>query len=250
MEQSNESYPYFMSHPFWRLLRIGTGSPVGEKLRLLDDEARGRVIAEAVKGFYPVSYASLLAFRRFSELADHPEAKAIAFEIHAVESGNKPLIEGSAFTGVRHCDQLKIMFESLLGRPLPVDDPETFEVLTVSDISQASLPKAMAICEVIEHTAPFVIHFYQDFLVQCQVAMDIPSEKVQRNYLDEHNLTEGDACEAQHIDMLGRMMAPYADVQESPAFREEKARFIHVVCDHFEHHRQAILAVLYPRPAA
>lgn len=250
MEQSNEHYPYFMRHAFWRLLRIGTGSPLGEKLPLLDDDARRTVIAEAVKGFYPVSYASLLAFRRFSELADHPEARAIAREIYAVESGSKPLIQGSAFTGVRHCDQLKIMFESLLGRALPVDDPEAFEVLAVSDISRASLPKAMAICEVIEQTAPFVIHFYQDFLVQCQVALDIPSEKVQRNYLDEHNLTEGDACEAQHIDMLGRMMAPYAEVQHSPAYGEEKAQFIRVVSNHFEQHRQNILQVLNLQPAA
>lgn len=63
----------------------------------------------------------------------------------------------------------------------------------------------MAICDIIENTAPYVIHFYQDFLVQCQLAMGVSSEHLKRNYLDEHNLTEGDACEAQHIDMINRM---------------------------------------------
>ena len=63
---------------------------------------------------------ALLGFKRFSDLAENPESKAIAHEIYLVEKGEKPLIEGAEMTGVLHCDQMKMMFESLLGDELPI----------------------------------------------------------------------------------------------------------------------------------
>lgn len=241
---SSASYPYFMSHPFWELLRIRTQSATFDALKNLGRERRYALVREAVQGFYPVSYASLLAFKRFSDLADHPDSKAIAYEIYMVEKGDRPLIEGSAMTGVLHCDQLKMMFESVIGESLSIDRPETFGVLQENDIPNASLLKAMAICDLIENTAPFVIHFYQDFLIQCQLALCIPSESVQRNYLDEHNLTEGDACEEQHIDMLDRMKAHYRHLSDSEDYESEKTQFIRSVNAHFERHRKGMLSIL------
>lgn len=241
---ASASYPYFMSHPFWELLRIRPQSATFGALQKLDRERRYALVREAVQGFYPVSYASLLAFKRFSELADHPESKAIAHEIYLVEKGDKPLIEGSDMTGVLHCDQLKILFESVVGESLSIDRPEAFEVLHETDIQNASLLKAMAICDLIENTAPYVIHFYQDFLVQCQLALCVPSESVRRNYLDEHNLTEGDACEEQHIDMLDRMKAHYNHLSDSEAYEKEKSRFIHSVKAHFDRHWKSMSGII------
>lgn len=247
---SSASYPYFMSHPFWELLRIRPQSGTFSALQKLDRERRYALVREAVQGFYPVSYASLLAFKRFSELAEHPESKAIAHEIYLVEKGDKPLIEGSDMTGVLHCDQLKMMFESVVGKSLSIDSPEDFEVLQKTDIPNASLLKAMAICDLIENTAPYVIHFYQDFLIQCQLALCIPSESVRRNYLDEHNLTEGDACEEQHIDMLDRMKAHYRHLSDSESYKKEKKVFIRSVNAHFERHRKAMSEILEHRGVA
>jgi hypothetical protein len=96
----------------------------------------------------------------------------------------------------------------------------------------------------IENTAPYVIHFYQDFLIQCQLALCVPSESVRRDYLDEHNLTEGDACEAQHIDMLDRMKAHYRHLEDSDAYKEEKTTFARLVSAHFEQHREGMSAIL------
>jgi len=238
MKKTTSAHPYFMAHPFWDSLRIHPQSKTFDALKKLDTAARQAFIAEAVKGFYPVSYASLLAFKRFSDLAENPESKAIAHEIYLVEKGEKPLIEGSEMTGVLHCDQMKMMFESLLGDELPIEAPEHFEVLQQADIPHASIVKSMAICDLIENTAPFVIHFYQDFLIQCQLAFGVPSELLNRNYLDEHNLTEGDTCEDQHIEMLGKMKGNYRALEHSNDYEQEKAAFITLVSAHFEQHRR------------
>lgn len=238
------SYPYFMSHPFWTLLRIHPQQGLFQALKKLSHTQQYALIKEAVQGFYPVSYASLLAFKRFSDLAEHPDSKAIAYEIYLVEKGEKPLITGSDMTGVLHCDQLKILFESVIGEPLSIHRPEDFEVLQETDIPHASLLKAMAICDLIENTAPYVIHFYQDFLIQCQLALSVPSESVRRNYLDEHNLTEGDACEEQHIDMLDRMKGHYRQLCDSEDYEREKLSFIRLVNIHFERHRNNIMEIL------
>lgn len=247
MQTSSAPYPYFMSHPFWDGLRIGAHTSTFESLKAMTFEQRRAIICEAVKGFYPISYASLLAFKRFSKLAENETSREIAREIYLVEKGERPLIEGSGMTGVRHCDQMKMMFESVLGQPLSVAEPEDFEVLQLADIPNASLLKAMAICDLIENTAPFVIHFYQDFLIQCQLAMQVPSESIQRTYLDEHNLTEGDSCEDQHIEMLGRMKGNYRELEGSPAYAREQALFIEQVSAHFELHRLNMLRILEDR---
>lgn len=244
MKNQVNTYPYFMSHPFWDALRIDNGTNALHGLQSLATHDLETLVCEAVKGFYPISYASLLAFKRFAEMADQPESRAIAWEIYQVEKGDKPLIEGSPLTGVPHCDQLKMMFESLLGTPMNMPAPEDFSVLQKADIPNASLTKAMAICDLIEHTAPFVIHFYQDFLIQCQVALRVPSELIQRSYLDEHNLTEGNACEAQHIDMLGRMMGHYNHLMHTEEYGAEQQAFIALVNEHFEQHRQRMLQLL------
>ncbi len=244
MKKTTDAHPYFMAHPFWDSLRIHPNSKTFNALQKLDAPARRALIEEAVKGFYPVSYASLLAFKRFSDLAENPESKAIAHEIYLVEKGEKPLIEGSDMTGVLHCDQMKMMFESLLGETLQIAEPEHFEVLQKADIPQSSIVKSMAICDLIENTAPFVIHFYQDFLIQCQLAIGVPSEQLNRNYLDEHNLTEGDSCEDQHIEMLGKMKGNYRDLEQSEAYQQEKEGFIALVSAHFEQHRQKMAAIM------
>ncbi len=237
MKNNTSTYPYFMSHPFWDKLRIGSNANTFDALKRLDTPKHKALIKEAVEGFYPISYASLQAFKRFSDLAEHPESKSIAYEIYMVEKGERPLIEGSELTGVLHCDQLKIMFESLINDTLPIDQPESFDILAQADIPNASIVKAMAICDLIENTAPYVIHFYQDFLIQCQLALGVPSEQLKRSYLDEHNLTEGDACEDQHVDMLNRMKANYASDTNSAEYEVEKAQFITLVSNHFEKHR-------------
>jgi len=246
MKNNAAAYPYFMSHPFWDTLRIGSKSNTYQSLQELDSAKHKAVVKEAVEGFYPVSYASLQAFKRFSDLADNPESKSIAYEIYMVEKGERPLIEGSELTGVLHCDQLKIMFESLLDDALPIDHPETFDILVKADIPNASIVKAMAICDLIENTAPYVIHFYPGFLIQCQLALGVPSEQLKRSYLDEHNLTEGDACEDQHVDMLNRMKANYASETNSAEYQAEKRQFIDLVCSHFEKHRVRMMEIIHP----
>jgi hypothetical protein len=241
---SHSNYPHFMSHPFWNALRIHPHSDMFNSLKKLDNKQRSRLIAEAVKGFYPISYASLQSFKRFSDLAENPESKAIAYEIYLVEKGDKPLIEGSELTGVNHCDQLKIMFESLLENELAIEKPESFEVLQKADIPNAPLVKAMAICDLIENTAPFVIHFYQDFLIQCQLAFGVPSERLKRSYLDEHNLTEGDACEDQHIEMLSKMKGNYADLEYSAAYKSAQIEFVALVSKHFDQQQQQMTRII------
>jgi hypothetical protein len=186
----------------------------------------------------------LQAFKRYAELAPDDTSKAIAWEIYLVEKGDKPLIPGSDMTGIRHCDQLKRLFESLIGEELPIESPEEFAVLQAADIPHASLTKAMAICDIIENTAPYVIHFYQDFLVQCQLAMGVSSEHLKRNYLDEHNLTEGDACEAQHIDMINRMKGQCAALTCTPEYATAQADFNSLAEAHFEAGRLEIEALL------
>ena len=250
MKKSHHAHPYFMAHPFWDALRIHPQSQTFVALKKLEQPARKALVAEAVKGFYPVSYASLQAFKRFSELAENPESKAIAHEIYRVEKGELPLIEGSGMTGILHCDQMKMMFESLLGETLQIAEPEHFEVLKKADIPNSSIVKSMAICDLIENTAPFVIHFYQDFLIQCQLAMGVPSERLNRNYLDEHNLTEGDSCEDQHIEMLDKMKGNYLELEHSDAYAREKSGFIGLVSAHFECHRQNMAAIMEKALAA
>jgi hypothetical protein len=243
---STSRYPAFMNHPFWNLLRIdASNQDLSDGLRKLSPAETHTLVTEAVQGFYPISYASLLSFKRFSELADNPESKAIAHEIYMVESGERPLVEGAPLTGVRHCDQLKIMFESLLKQSLPISEPETYAVIKQANITNADIIKSMAICDLIESTAPYVIHFYQDFLIQCQIALRIPSEQLERSYLDEHNLTEGDACEDQHIAMLAKMKGNYASGVNSTAYATAQAAFIALVEQHFDksyHKMQALLA--------
>ena len=229
-----DSYPAFMNHPLWDVIRIARNSNLIGQLRKMNLNRLVSYITVAVSAFYPISYASLLAFRRFSTLSDDPEVKAIANEIYLVECGERPIIRGSEYTGIKHCEQLKIMFESLFSNiNFDIPSPENFEVLRKADIENADLVKSLAICDLIETTAPFVIHFYQDFLIQCQLALGRSSEFVKRNYLDEHNLTEGDTCELQHIEMLGRMKLNYSDVISSTAYNTHQRIFVNLVSQHF-----------------
>lgn len=244
MNKSISAYPQFMKHPFWDHLRLHSASTTFSQLVRLEESERKHVVCAAVEGFYPISYASLQAFRRFSEIAPDAVSKEIAREIYLVEKGDKPLIKGSEMTGVLHCDQLKIMFESLVEAQLPIERPETFWVLHRADIPNASLTKTMAICDTIENTAPYVIHFYQDFLIQCQLAMGISSEYLKRTYLDEHNLTEGDSCEDQHIEMINRMKGQCAHLTNTPEYETEQRRFSLLVEAHFEQCRLKIEQLL------
>jgi len=244
MIKDASTYPYFMEHSFWKTLRIGGNSQIIKSLIQLGPSARKLLITEAIKGFYPISYASMLSFKRFSDVADDPESKAIAYMIYEVEKGDRPLIEGSEMTGILHCDQLKMMFESLINETIEMPSPESFDVLKKAKISDANIVKSMAICDIIENTAPYVIHFYQDFLIQCQVAFDVSSENVKRGYLDEHNLTEGDSCSEQHIEMLDKMKGKYQELEVSEEYEFEKNNFIELVNDHFSDHHSKILEIL------
>ena len=102
----------------------------------------------------------------------------------------------------------------------------------------------MVICDLIESTAPYVIHFYQDFLIQCQVALGVSSEHLERSYLDEHNLTEGDACEDQHIAMLAKMKGNYSSKANSKEYVKEQSAFISQVNLHFDRSYQKIKEIL------
>lgn len=150
MSKEASEYPYFMSHPFWNILRIGGGNNISQILLKLNADQRKSFITEAIKGFYPVSYASLLSFKRFGDLAEDPESKEIAYMIYEVEKGDNPLIKGSEMTGILHCDQLKMMFESLIGEDIHINSPETFDVLQNAKIEDASIVKSMAICDTIK----------------------------------------------------------------------------------------------------
>ncbi len=234
MLSARSQYPLFMNHPFWDFFRIGTNPDKYELLKGLKTEERYELLKAAVGGFYPVSYMSLLSFKKFSELTQYKDSREIAERIYLTEKGDLPLIAGSEFEGIKHCDQLKIMFESLLNMKFELPPPENYDLVKAVDIEHATLTKSMAICDIIENTAPYVIHFYQDLLVQCQVAFNISSEGIKRTYLDEHNLTEGAACEEQHIEMVTKMKLRYAELENSEEYATAGKDFCLEVNNHFD----------------
>lgn len=240
----NSNYPFFMNHPFWKYFRIGGNMDFINRLQRANDDARHQILHTAVSGFYPISYLSMISFQQCSLLAQIPTTRNIAYDIFQIESGNRPLIEGSLYYGMRHCDQLKMMFESILGRNLELEKAEKFHIIEELEIHNASLIKILAICEIIEKTAPFVIYFYQDLLIQCQVAWNISSELVKRNYLDEHNLTEGDSTPGQHIGMVNEMLNPYINSKTRVEFEQARIEFLKKTSDHFDLFERNLAALM------
>lgn len=222
-----------MDHPFWRDVLAFPDRGVTSVIADAPDwsvEKQQRFLTLVVSGFYPISYCSALAFLRVADLSQDAETQRIAQLIGEIELGKHPLVPGAKHTDVRHCDQLKHLIASLLdGFVIDLPSPAQFPVVVATDFDTLTLPEALAICEVIETTAPSVIHHYADFVAAWQGTFRRPTRLLDRAYLDEHNLTEGESTEEQHICMLGRMMAPYAAECTSVAYADAQALF-HARC--------------------
>jgi hypothetical protein len=222
-----------MDHPFWtEVLSIPvTGQNLWiNKLKSESFKTQSRFLQLIVEGFYPISFASLLSFKRVSEISKYPETVKIARNFYDIESGIFPIIPDSPNKNLPHCDQLKLMIQSL-ARDLKfnISEPETFAIHQKLQIADAKLVKALAFCECIENTAPQVISFYQDFMAQWQCTMNVSSKFINRIYLDEHGLTEGSDSEHQHIQMVSKMMMPYNDLVTSQEYSDSKRTF-HALC--------------------
>ena len=119
-----------------------------------------------------------------------------------------------------------------------------FSIIPKVGFDSLSLTGALAVSEVIERTAPGVIHAYADFVSKWQVMFQRPTQKLNRIYLDEHNLTEGKDHGAQHICLVDELMQPYQAELKSLAYQDEQNRFNCLCMDHFENVYQKIIAIL------
>ena len=235
----------FISHPFWNHLDISENFALFGKVKRLTSEEQRSLLALIAEGFYPISYCSPLAFLRFGFLCEGSRSADIAREIGEIELGMHPLLAHSEFKGVRHCDQLKLMIASLIeGLKIDLPEPNEMALCQLSGLSKADMLKAAAVCEVIENTAPKVIQRYQDFIASWQYVFKIPSGRIQRNYLDEHGLTEGENNPDQHISLINEMLEPLGDAR----FSSEYAAYVHefnaLCCRHLDLINGKIVALL------
>ena len=223
----------FMQHPYWRNV---LGMPVQGKNDIIIKMTQASTprqtafLTLVVEGFYPISYSSPLSFYRVSELSHSEKTRFIANNIYEVELGKHPFIKGGKSQNVLHCEQLKHTIASLVeGLEITLPRPDAFPLAEKINIPESDLCTSLAICEVIEHTAPDVINYMQDFVLQWQYLTNRPSNKINRTYLDEHNLTEGNESADQHIGMVDNMLRPHADLVNSAAYAKANFNF-HSAC--------------------
>jgi hypothetical protein len=224
----------FINHPYWenvlaipsRVIHRAVQLPVGKQKEFL---------ALVASGFYPISYSSPLGFGRVAELTDATQAKEIANLIYEVELGKHPFIKGNWNTDVLHCDQFKLTIESLIDDcEITLISPSEFAVNRNLDIQNSSVTLALAVCDVIEHTAPAIIQYVQDFVVQWQYLTSRKSVRVNRTWLDEHDLSEGDTADDQHIGLIEKMMKPYEAIVSAPEYEEAKALYHRECINHLD----------------
>jgi len=196
----------FMNHPFWTQLMS-----IQNDLPSLNEGDKSAFLQLIVEGFFPISYYSHYSFKQFAMLTPHPEAKATAQFISDTEAGLHPLLGDVPYKGIPHYKQISLMLASLNQDPLyDLPHPEKYAFFTAANAIDKTEIQALAYCNLIEHTAVWVIHYYQEFLSKWQSKYKVPSNTIFRVYLDEHNLTEGDDAEDQHINMLNKMNDPYS----------------------------------------
>jgi hypothetical protein len=195
----------FMNHPFWtQLMSIQSDLPS------LNDSDKSAFLQLVVEGFYPISYYSHYSFKQFAKLTPHSEAKTTAQFISDTELGLHPLLGDVPYKGIPHYQQINLMLASLNQDPVyELSHPEKYAFFTEANAIDKTELQALAYCNLIEHTAVWVIHYYQEFLSKWQSKYKVSNHTIFRVYLDEHNLTEGDEAEDQHINMLNKMNGPY-----------------------------------------
>jgi hypothetical protein len=219
----------FINHPYWEnvlAIRENNQSSVIHHAITLPFEKKQEFLTLVASGFYPISYSSPMGFSRVAELADDSQAKEIAMHIYEVEHGKHPFIKGNWNQDVLHCDQFKLTLASLLdGCEIELPHPAEFTVNKKLDIQNASATLALAVCDVIEHTAPAIIQYVQDFVVQWQYLTSRKSSLVNRTWLDEHELTEGDMADDQHIGLIEKMKKPFGRIVESKEYENAKALY-------------------------
>jgi hypothetical protein len=219
----------FINHPYWEnvlAIQDRNQSQIIHRAVTLPVEKKKEFLTLVASGFYPISYSSPLGFSRVAELTNDVQAKEIATNIYEVELGKHPFIKGNWNLDVLHCDQYKLTLASLMdGCEIELPHPSEFSVNRKLDIKNASATLALAVCDVIEHTAPAIIQYVQDFVVQWQYLTSRKSSLVNRTWLDEHNLSEGDTAEDQHIGLIEKMMKPFGSIVESKEYENAKALY-------------------------
>ncbi len=245
----------FIAHPYWqKVLSIKIADRENHPVNLavsLPAEKQAEFLTAIASGFYPISYSSPMGFKRVAELTEYSEVREIATNIYEVELGLHPFIKGNWNTNILHCDQFKLTIASLIKNlKITLPRPDDFTINRKLDLRHADMVLALAVCDVIEHTAPAIINFVQDFVAQWQYLTGKPSSEINRTWLDEHNLTEGDATEDQHVGMIERMMKPYAEIVNSVAYMEAKSHYNQRCMEHLDNvYARLLQLVEQPRQA-
>jgi len=227
-----------MNHSYWNsLLRIpkhGVNKYLAE-ITKRPVKKQHQFLAFVIDGFFPISYSTPMAFRRVSELAAEPNVKLIAKHLYELELGRHPFIKGNKHQDVLHCIQFKKTIESLVrGTNFDKPHPSQYNLLKKLDLENATLVKALAICDVIEHHAPEIIICFQDFVAQWQFLTNRGSSEIDRIYLDEHSLTEGGESEDQHVKLVENMKASYSGITESAEYEEMRDLYNQICFEHID----------------
>ena len=197
----------FMNHPLWNEVMS-----ISQDLPDLSEDQKADYLQLIVEGFYPISYYSLYSFQQFAKLTPHTLAKTTALFISDTEAGMHPLLGNVPYKGTCHYQQINLMIASLNGdEAYKLQHPTRYAFFSKANAINPSEIQALAYCNLIEHTAVWVIHYYQEFVAKWQSKYKVPNHKIFRVYLDEHNLTEGDEAEEQHIKLLNKMNNPYKE---------------------------------------
>jgi hypothetical protein len=238
MLSSQSMFQRMFSHPFWtEVMAVKRGgNPLIRQVVEMSPERRVKFLSLIVKGFYPLGCVAHIPFRQVAVNSSDATAKEIGQFICDVELGFHPLLKNAAHVGIPHNDCFRLGIESLEpGAILPAPRDLGDRFVAEMGIENADLSCALAGCEVIENLAPFFNFRIQDFMAQWQTMSGLPSEKVNKVYVNEHGLTEGDQSEQQHISLLGKMTAPHLDVVRSPEYEANKRKF-------FEHFMRPLTA--------
>lgn len=194
------------------LLKKVSKSSLDKKIRLL---------SLIVEGFYPISSSSPITFNRVYELSNKENTKNLAKKIYEIELGKHPLIKKSKYKGIPHNEQFRLTIESLIPNIELLKPYETEKAYLDSlNLSESNLSEALGYCYVIEGIAPYVIHYFQDFISQWSVYNNRKNSDINLVYINEHSLTEGDESPDQHIKIVRTMTEPHKEDINSKDYKK------------------------------
>ena len=209
-----------MSHSYWSFfqLQAGDDSKVARFARMAPDRGQA-FVSLMMHGFFPLSAAVPIAWRRVAELGPSEEVRKTARFFVEVESGDHAM--AAWYRGVPHAELYRRMFDSLAGSRIELNEALVGAYCNELDLGNGGLERSLVASAFIEKTGLQVLHLLHDFVLQWQSRNNIPTRSVDITYINEHMLLERSDSADQHVPLVNDLLSRLPDLD----LRQEMGRF-------------------------